>query len=123
MDKACHDRYEYLRFLTNQSQNGPKMRGTVNGRRYYFDPKSLYEYMWICLNEGLGVRVWKTRPQMPPKDSPEESQALWYSRTAEKVEEQVRTKWNQGEGLGDQIPRWTLENLLGMNPVDLATRN
>lgn len=104
-----------LHFLAKQSEGGFPMRGCREGRRYYFAPRDLYEYMWMCLNQGLGVRAWKQEPPQPPDDLQDCQKPGWYTQEAARIEEEVRSKWEQGEALEDQIPGWTREGLLAMD--------
>ncbi|KAM0714528.1 hypothetical protein Q7P37_009824 [Cladosporium fusiforme] len=93
-----------LQFLTAQFDiDGESMRGLYKGHCYHFNPRRVYEYMWTCLNQGLGPQGWEAQPQQPPKHLQDLEIAQWYASQAEKIEKQVRTKWDQGECLAAQI--------------------
>ena len=100
-----------LRFLSDKSSLGEIMKGDHEGHRYAFNPKRLYEYMWMCLHQGFGPGAWRIQPDEPPEDIKGRELTLWYTQTAENTLERVRTKWEQGENLDAQFASPTIEEI------------
>jgi hypothetical protein len=56
-----------------------------------FDPMLFYEYAWICFKGGQGVRVWKSRPGVPPGELSKVDQGKWLCDTANRQERFLRS--------------------------------
>lgn len=80
------------------------MSGSVEGKRYYFHPRSLFKYIWICLNQGHGVKAWGKEPPRPHGIAGL-LEPLWYVETADEITREVLDKWTKGQTLDNQFPR------------------
>lgn len=99
-----------LTYLQTCHTRGLKLTGTSpSGYRYDFMPQSFYEYIWICLSQGLGTSVWKTQPPMPSEQV--EDKGMWFESNANRLVKETVEKWEQGNGLDSLIPRFTLDDL------------
>jgi hypothetical protein len=80
---------------------------------YYFDPKSFYDYAWICFREGQGVRTWRSEPEMAPNGLLPLDCGTWYCEAAKKAENRILTGWYEGKSLTDISGALTLEEAWG----------
>lgn len=87
------------------------------GRKFgrFFSPKDFYEYIWICLNQGHGTRVWKTSPNMP-------ADTLLFAQHAFALVQDAVKCWEGGTDLGKIFPVLTLADMLPV-PAELSTRS
>lgn len=77
----------------------------------FFSPESFYEYIWICLNQGLGTRVWKTSPVLP-------SDTALFARKAVVLVRDAVKRWEHGTDLEKIFPVLTLDDMLP-TPADM----
>jgi hypothetical protein len=88
----------------------PRRRSRVSS---FFQPRSFYEYIWICLNQGYGTRQWKASPPMP---SDSKNDGAWFVQKAKDLLNGVVGNWEQGVDLGTLSPTLSLE--LVASPYD-----
>ena len=105
-----------LSFLQNEATKGKVLGGTTKeGQHYYFHPKSFYEYVWICFNQGLGVRGWTKQPPRPPSAASESDEGGWYAEKASDLEKEII---DGGTSLDDQLGGWDIADRPA--PADLV---
>lgn len=75
-----------------------------------FHPRKFYEYAWICLKGGQGVRAWRNpQPPMPSPGPPVADQGqVFYHVLNEKM---VVEKWHQGDLLETPSGKLTLNDI------------
>jgi len=67
-----------------------------------FFPKLYYDYFWICLRLGFGVRAWgAAEPPKPPYEWGPEDLGHWYWQTADRTLHGALYRWHGGELLED----------------------
>jgi hypothetical protein len=98
-----------LGFLLEKS--GGYLEGLGGTREYSFRRKDFYEYAWICFREGVGVRLWKISPKLPPPDLSIEDKAQWFYKKALQTEEKILTDWYEGKTLETITGEWTLDDV------------
>ncbi|KAJ8129868.1 hypothetical protein O1611_g3759 [Lasiodiplodia mahajangana] len=76
---------------------------------YYasFDPAYFYQYVVICLTQGLGTALWKKQRPMPAKD--EANPGAWFVETTRELVTKTIKEWEQGIDLEKEFPVMTLE--------------
>ncbi|KAI1120991.1 hypothetical protein F5Y10DRAFT_272530 [Nemania abortiva] len=74
-----------------------------------FSPKYFYEYVWLCLNQGYGPRVWKAEPPEPPEQ--EENPVLGSVIMARLLVDEIIRKWEEGVDMDDQVPILTFDDM------------
>ncbi|KAJ5906574.1 uncharacterized protein N7473_003490 [Penicillium subrubescens] len=85
-----------------------------------FRPKVFYEYSWICLREGQGVRAWDFYghpPPLPPKGLTDHEKAEWYYETAERHQEKILAEWHKGKELEILSGQIRLQDLLSQTTI------
>jgi hypothetical protein len=103
--------YRSLRCLNHASKHGRCMHGSVEGVKYDFSPRRLYEYIWMCLYQGLDQRCWKVEAEQPPPDLEAIPLAEWYTKKAGAIIKEIRTRWDQGEELRKLVPLWNVDEI------------
>jgi hypothetical protein len=103
--------YRSLRYLNHASKHGRCMHGSVEGVKYDFSPRRLYEYIWMCLYQGLDQRCWKVEAEQPPPDLEAIPLAEWYTKKAGAIIKEIRTRWDQGEELRKLVPLWNVDEI------------
>lgn len=94
--------------LQNLSAQGHTLSVRANGKWKYYDNKVIYEYVWVCYNQGFGPRAWKKKPPMPPvRDRGE-----WFRMKALALEKEITANWGNGVALEEMIELWTPAELL-----------
>jgi len=81
-----------------------------------------YQYVWICLNQGLGVRVWKKQPPLLPSHIIGYARAAWYAETASGIYNTVVLRWYEGKPLEEQLGGWNLRDHLTTEMEELKQR-
>ncbi|KAI3120540.1 hypothetical protein CBS147326_9424 [Penicillium roqueforti] len=84
-----------------------------------FRPTDFYEYSWICLREGQGVKAWNfygQPPPLPPKGLTVHEEAEWCYKAAESDQEKILAEWHKGEELEVLSGQIRLQNLPGPVP-------
>ncbi|KAI1198190.1 hypothetical protein F5X97DRAFT_323761 [Nemania serpens] len=99
----CRAQVEYLRICQR------------DGGEHTYRSQRCYKYVWICLNQGYGERVWKTKPPMPSET--EQNVDLWFMSTAQHLVDKTVKAWEAGSDLDILIPILTLEDLFP-SPAD-----
>ncbi|KAI3015045.1 hypothetical protein CBS147347_11307 [Aspergillus niger] len=94
-------------------RGGYDFAGVSGGGNWSFKPKDFYEYSWICLREGQGVRTWgKNPPPFPPKGLSVQEEGEWYYQAAERAQEKILAAWHEGKELERISGQLTSEDLL-----------
>ncbi|KAI0486829.1 hypothetical protein F4859DRAFT_467070 [Xylaria cf. heliscus] len=99
---------EYLYQCHTQGQC-PRIYSARWGK-YGFEPQDFYKYVWICLSQGHGTRIWKTQPPMPSET--EQNVEFWFASSAQRLVDETVKAWEAGKDLGDQFPRLGIEDIL-----------
>ncbi|KAB8212772.1 hypothetical protein BDV33DRAFT_186185 [Aspergillus novoparasiticus] len=79
-----------------------------------FRPKDFYEYSWICLREGQGVRAWNyygQPPPLPPNELSTQEEAEWYYKAAERDQGRILALWHEGQELQHISDQLALKDL------------
>jgi hypothetical protein len=99
-----------LDFLQKKYNEGYilEKRGKFGEWQYYYDPKRIYEYVWLCFNQGYGPRLWRHDPLMPPDSVSKVDVGQWFRDKAFAIEDDITGKWNSGVELGRITGEWTL---------------
>ncbi|KAI0436671.1 hypothetical protein F4803DRAFT_556758 [Xylaria telfairii] len=100
-----------LKYLYQYHTQGESLRiRSQAGLHPTYDSRRFYEYVWICLNQGYGTRVWKTEPPMPSVT--EQNVDFWFMATAQRLVDETVKAWEAGTDLDILIPIPTLRDLL-----------
>ncbi|KAI1318023.1 hypothetical protein F5Y16DRAFT_414522 [Xylariaceae sp. FL0255] len=107
-----------LQYLHECHSRGESLDGkSPNGFRFAFNARDFYEYVWICLSQGQGTRVWKVKPPMPSK-SEEEVDPWYYVSNAQRIMAQTIEACENGIDLEALVPILGLDDMLPA-PSDL----
>lgn len=100
-----------LQYLQTCHTQGLNLKGTSpGGNSYAFIPQNFYEYLWICLSQGLGRRQWKKQPPMPSEHM--QNKGIWFESNANRLVKGTVSKWEHGSDIGSIIPILTWDDLL-----------
>ncbi|KAH6653375.1 hypothetical protein BKA67DRAFT_519594 [Truncatella angustata] len=83
-----------------------------SGQDYSFEPRLFYQYIWICLNQGTGTRLWKSAPLMFLIPETESDSGDLVVLTAQRLLEVTIRNWEQGMDLGSIFPTLSLDDVL-----------
>lgn len=89
-------------------QNGYIEFHTPEGHRRSVSVYRVYDYVWLCLNRGLGKDYWKQKPPQPPQ----QKRGEWMYAKSTRLLHEVVSKWEKGSSLGDMLPGLTWDDVL-----------